>query len=39
VAAANAAIRDSSEYLERLDAAEDLFVSGSGLQGLLRRML
>jgi hypothetical protein len=39
VAAANDAIRDSSEYVERLDAAEDLFVHGSGQQGLLRRML
>lgn len=39
IAAANAALRDSGEYLERLDAAEDLFVPGSGQQALLRRML
>lgn len=39
VAAANDAMRDNSEYLSRLDAAEDLFVHGSGEQALLRRML
>ena len=39
VAAANDALRDSSEYLARLDASEDLFVDGSGEQALLRRMI
>lgn len=39
VAAANDAMRDSSEYIERLDAAGGLFVSGSGRQALLRRIL
>lgn len=39
VAAANAAVGSSEEYLGRLDAAGDLFVPGSGQQALLRRML
>jgi len=39
VASAAAAIRDSDEYIARLDAAEDLFVPASGEQALLRHML
>lgn len=39
VEAANAAMRDSTEYMTKLDDARDMFVPGSARQGLLRRIM
>jgi hypothetical protein len=39
IEAANAAIRDSPDYLAKLDEAAGMFIPGSARQGLLRRLM